>query len=46
VAVGSRLLSDGPDDVHVLVDDLVVGEAVGLDLLPVADDIKLFFRCV
>ncbi len=45
MAVGSRLLPDGPDDVHVLVDDLVVGEAVRLYLLPVAEVFKLFFRC-
>ena len=33
MAVSSGLLPDGPDDVHVLVDDLVVGEPVWLHLL-------------
>ena len=33
VAVFSRLLPHGPDDVHVLVDDLVIRESIRFDLL-------------
>ena len=40
VAVFSGLLSDGPDDVHLLVEDLVVRELVGLQLLA-EDDRRL-----